>query len=72
MLKTRFIYNHGHNILRLFHVLSTFYSPQIKLNVIISNKHGIYKLLHELLNDLRLRIAGEKERSEKYQNLIEL
>ena len=72
MLKKRFIYNHVHNILRLFHVLSTFYSPQITLNVIISNKHGIYKLLHELLNDLRLRIAGEKERSEKYQNLIEL
>ena len=30
------------------------FSPQIKRNVIISNKHGIY----ELQNDLKLRILG--------------
>ena len=35
-----------------------FFSPQVKRSVIISNKHGIYKLPHELPNDLRLRILG--------------
>ena len=29
---------------------------QVKRIVIISNKHGIYELPHELSNDLRLRI----------------
>ena len=29
--------------------------PQVKQIVIISNKHGMYELPHELLNDLRLR-----------------
>ena len=33
----------------------TFLSPQVKRIVIISNKHGIYELPHELPNDLRLR-----------------
>ena len=32
----------------------TFLSPQAKQIVIISNKHGIYELPHELPNDLRL------------------
>ena len=32
-----------------------FVSPQVKRIVIISNKHGIYELPHELPNDLRLR-----------------
>ena len=36
-----------------------FFSPQVKRSVIISNKHGIYKLPHELLNDLRLRKVGK-------------
>ena len=31
-----------------------FLSPQVKRSVIISNKHGIYQLGHELPNDLRL------------------
>ena len=35
-----------------------FLSPQVKPSVIISNKHGIYELPHELLNDLRLRMLG--------------
>ena len=35
-----------------------FFSPQVKRSVIISNKHGIYELPHELPNDLRLRILG--------------
>ena len=30
-----------------------FFSPEMKQNVIISNKHGIYELPHELPNDLR-------------------
>ena len=35
-----------------------FFSPQVKRSVIISNKHVINKLPHELLKDLRLRILG--------------
>ena len=36
----------------------TFLSPKVKQSMIISNKHGIYELSHELPNDLRLRILG--------------
>ena len=32
-----------------------FLSPQVKGNVIISNKHSTYELSRELPNDLRLR-----------------
>ena len=35
-----------------------FVSPQVKRIVIISNKHGIYELPHELPNNLRLRTLG--------------
>ena len=35
-----------------------FFSPQVKQSMIISSKHGIYELPHELLNDLRLMILG--------------
>ena len=35
-----------------------FVSPQVKRMVIISNKHGIHQLPHELPNDLRLKILG--------------
>ena len=35
-----------------------FLSAQVKQNVIIINKHGIYELPHEFPNDLRLRILG--------------
>ena len=35
-------------------------SPQVKWSVIISNKHGIYKMPHELPNDLTLMILGNK------------
>ena len=31
-----------------------FFSPQVKWSVIISNKHSIYDLSHELSNELRL------------------
>ena len=33
----------------------TFLSAQVKRSVIISNKHGIYELPHDLPNNLRLR-----------------
>ena len=35
-----------------------FVSPQVTRIVIISNKHGIYELSHELPNDLKLRALG--------------
>ena len=35
-----------------------FLSLQVKWSEIINDKHGIYKLPHELPNDLRLRILG--------------
>ena len=35
-----------------------FVSLQVKQSEIISNKHGTYKLPHELPNELRLRILG--------------
>ena len=39
--------------------LQIFLSPQAKRGSITSNKHGIYELLHELLNDLRITIWDE-------------
>ena len=41
-----------------FMIDQIFFAPQVKLSVIISNKHGIYELPHELKNELRLRIFG--------------
>ena len=41
-------------------------SPQVKQIIIISNKHGIYKLPHELLNDLTLTILRVTERLNTY------
>ena len=35
-----------------------FLSPRMKRGEIITYKYGIYKLPHELLNDLRLRVLG--------------
>ena len=35
-----------------------FLSRQVKRIMIISNKHGIYELPHELTNDFRLRVLG--------------
>ena len=37
-------------------ICQIFLSPQVKRSVIISNKHGICELSHDLLNNLRLRI----------------
>ena len=49
--------------LLMFHQI--FFSPQVKQSVIISNKHGIYELSHELSNDLRLRILGKYQENLK-------
>ena len=49
-----------------------FVSPQMKRIMIISNKHGIYELTHELPNDLRFRALANKEISRKSQNVIDV
>ena len=38
-----------------------FLLPQVKRCAIFPDKHGIYELPHELLNELRLRILGNYE-----------
>ena len=65
------IHNHFHNILRLFDVLPNFPFPQLKPCAIITYEHGIYDLPHNLPNDLRLRILGNKGLSEKCLNFVE-
>ena len=47
-----------------------FVSPQVKRIVIISNKHGIYELPHELPNDLRLRKLGNIKKISKLHRII--
>ena len=49
-----------------------FFSPQIKRRAIVSNKQGVYELLHELPDDLKLRILGSEEKSGESPNLLEL
>ena len=49
-----------------------FFSLQVKRSTIISNKQGVYELVHELLNDLRFRILGNKEEPGESPNLLEL
>ena len=44
----------------------------MKRSAIISNKQGVYKLPHQLPNDLRLRILGNNEKSGESLNLLEL
>ena len=48
-----------------------FLLPQVKQGAIIAYKHCIYKLPDELLNDLRLKILGNKEISGNCLNYIE-
>ena len=48
-------YNQFHNILRF---LDVFLSPQMQRWEVITYKHGIYQLPHELPKDLRLRILS--------------
>ena len=47
-----------------------FFSLQVKRSAVISNKQGVCEVPHELPNDLRLRILGNKEKSGKPQNLL--
>ena len=54
-MQLHYVYNHFHNILRLSDVYRIFLSPQVKRCEIITYKHGIYELPHELPNDLRLK-----------------
>ena len=56
--KENFAENHGHNILRILLLYDIFFLSQVEQSVIISNKHGICELPHELPNNLRLRIFG--------------
>ena len=58
--------------MRRFDVWANFLSPQVKWGGIISNKHGIYRLSHELPNKLRLKNLGNEKMSENSQNFIEL
>ena len=46
------------------------FSPQVKQRVIISNKHGIYELPHELPNNLRLRKYQENPKVLENYNLV--
>ena len=46
-----------------------FLSPKVKRSAIISNKHGIYELPHELPNDLRLTNLGSQEIRKVQENL---
>ena len=48
-----------------------FLSPQVKRWAIITYKHSIYDLPHELPNDLIFRTLGNQEISGKCLNLIE-
>ena len=52
-----------------------FVSPQLKRCVIITYKHGINELSHELPNDLRIRILGNlgylRKLSEIYEMTVE-
>ena len=69
-----YICNHGHNILRLFDTLPDFLfttsETKAKQSMVISNKHGIYELPQELPNELRLKVLGNDERSQKSLNFI--
>ena len=35
-----------------------FFSPHVKQCAIITDKHGMYELPHEFVNELRLKITG--------------
>ena len=43
-----------------------FLSPQVKRRAIVDNKHGVYELPHELLDDLRLRKLGNVSKISKF------
>ena len=45
---------------------------QVKRNLIINKKHGLYELPHKLQKDLRIRILQNKKKSANSPKLIEL
>ena len=47
-----------------------FFSPQVNRFAIITYKHGIYELPHELPNDLRLRKLGNIRNVVKMHGMI--
>ena len=47
-----------------------FLSPQVKRWAIVTYKHGIYELPHELRNDLRLRKSGNIRKVSKLHRMI--
>ena len=47
-----------------------FLSPQVKRWAIITYKHGIYELPHELPNNLRLRKSGDIRKVPKLHRMI--
>ena len=47
-----------------------FVSPLVKRIVIISNKQGIYELLHDVLNHVRRRTLGVWEMSRRPEYFI--
>ena len=53
----------------MFHQI--FFSPQVKRYPIITDKHVIYDLRHELPNELTLRVLGNYKKSRNCLNLIE-
>ena len=57
----------------LFDVLPNFsFTTSEKRSAIVSNKQGVHELPHELPNDIRLRILGNKKKSGESPNLLEL
>ena len=62
--------NHGNNLVGFLMFYQIFFSLQVKRSAVISNKQGVCEVPHELPNDLRFRILGNKEKSGKPQNLL--
>ena len=54
-------YNRFHNISDFLTFHQIFLSPQVKRCLIITYKHDIYELPHDLPSNLRLRILGNYE-----------
>ena len=64
-------YNLGQNILELYNILVEIRLTASKTNVVSSIANLVYKLPHELPNELRVRILGNKEMLGKSQVWVE-
>ena len=64
-------YNLGQNILELYNILVKIRLTTSKTNVVSSIANLVYKLPHELPNELRVRILGNKEMLGKSQVWVE-